>query len=413
MNFTVPVLIFSVLFAACNEPPTEVGSALIDDTTHAQQITSSHVRLIVSTASISTPSYLFNAGVLFIGRTPELHAASFIRFTTLPDSLGWITPNDIVSASLLLRPHRYVIGDSVRNILAFSVHEFQRAWIRADSAGAVVIEPRWYDLFSSGGVPNPQYFSPAPLAVFDGSQTIPLADSVGDIELPLTPEGITRLAAWLQAMPDSTRRATIHGIAFVPLASSTVVREFETQATGNPFGELVRLKFLYRRQDGTLDSALIISGNDATMVHAESPRNGSLPLQSIVRSEVAITLDVSALPPLDAILNAQLAVTSDTTERLIGNVGVPTTIELAYLDSAANKSLGFVGGVLSGTSRFIFPNIAPLIEYLRQRKQGHGTVLLRSRSFRLERIAVWGADAPEELRPRLTITYLPRPGSPR
>lgn len=129
-----------------------------------------------------------------------------------------------------------------------------------------MIEPRWYDLFSSGGIPNPQYFSATPLAVFDGSQKIPLADSLGDVEIPLTQDGIARLAAWLQAMPDTTRRASIYGIGFVPMASSTVVREFETQPTGSAVGELVRLKFVYRRSNGTLDSALVLSGNDATFV---------------------------------------------------------------------------------------------------------------------------------------------------
>ncbi|GBD05736.1 hypothetical protein HRbin20_01327 [bacterium HR20] len=413
MKAVATALAVALVLVACNEPPTEVGSALINDTTRAQQINSTQLPMIVATAGISTPSYLFNAGILFIGRTPELHAATLLRFTTLPDTLGWITAGDIVSASLLIRPHRYVIGDSIRNVLAFGVYELQRSWISADSAGKVVIEPRWYDLFSSGGIPNPQYFSATPLAVFDGSQKIPLADSLGDVEIPLTQDGIARLAAWLQAMPDTTRRASIYGIGFVPMASSTVVREFETQPTGSAVGELVRLKFVYRRSNGTLDSALVLSGNDATFVYAEPPRDGLLAVQSVVRSEAALTLDLSALPPLDAVLNAQLALTSDTTQRLAGNGGIPTTVELAYVDSTANVSFGFVGGQLPGSARFIVPNIGPLVDYLRQRKQGRGTVLLRSRNFRLERLAFWGATAPDSLRPRLTVTYIPRPGSPR
>lgn len=403
----------AVLVWACNEPPTEVGSELIYDTSRVQQLSSTTLPLIVATQPLVTPSYLFNAGMLFIGRTPELHAATLLRFTTLPDTLGWIQPSDILGARLLIRPHRYVVGDSLSNVLAFTVHELRQRWISDDSSGNVVIEPRWDNLFSTDAVPNPQYFDPVPLAVFDGTQKIPLADSLTDVEIPLTADGLQRVATWLQKMADTAARATIYGIGFVPSSSSTVVREFETQATGNPIGALVRLRIYYRRQDGATDSVLVFSGNDATFVHATSPRNGGLPVQSIVRSEVAITLDLSALPPLDAVLNAQLALTTDTTQRIAGNGGIPTTLELGYTDSTAARSLGFVGGQLAGSARMVFPNIAPLVDYLRQRKQGRGTAIFRSRNARLERLVLLGADAPDSLRPRLVITYIPRPGAPR
>ncbi len=402
-----------VLLCACNEPPTEVGNVVIYDTARAHQISSATVPLIVATSPITTPSYLFNAGVLFIGRTPELHAATLLRFTTLPDTLGWVQPADVIGARLLIRPHRYVVGDSSANVLAFTVHELRQAWISADSSGAVIIEPRWHNLFSTDGVPSPQYFDPTPLAIFDGSQKIPLTDSLADVEIPLTPEGVQRVVTWLQKMPDSTQRATIYGIGFVPSSVSTVVREFETQATGNPLGALVRLRIYYRRQDGATDSVLVFSGNDATFVHATMPSDGVLPVQSVVRSEVAMTLDLSALPPLDAVLNAQLTMTTDTTQRIAGNSGIPTTLELGYTDSSASTSLGFVGGQIAGSPRFVFSNIAALVDYLRQRKQGRGTVVFRSRNFRLERLALYGTDAADSLRPRLIITYIPRPGTPR
>jgi hypothetical protein len=398
---------------ACNEPPTDVGNAVIYDTTKAQQLSSVTVPLVVGTTPLTTPSYLFNAGILFVGRTPELHAATLLRFTTLPDTLGWIQLSDLVGARLLIRPHRYVVGDSISNVLAFTVHELRQQWISADSSGNVVIEPRWDNLFSTDGVPNPQYFDPTPMAVFDGSQKIPLADSLGDVEIPLTSDGLQRLARWLQAMPDSTARTSIYGIGIVPTSSSTVVREFETQATGSPFGALVRLRIYYRRRDGATDSVLVFSGNDATFVHATSPQNGLLPVQSVVRSEVAITFDLSALPPLDAVLNAQLTITTDTTQRIAGNSGIPTTLELGYTDTARARSFGFVGGQLPGTPRFVFPNVAPLVDYLRQRQQGKGTAIFRSRNFRLERLVLYGNDAADSLRPRLVITYIPRPTAPR
>lgn len=404
-------IILVAFWAACNEPPTEVGSSLIEDTTRVQQVLSATAPLITATSAVYTPSYLFNAGVLFIGRTAHLHAATLLRFTTLPDTLGWITPADIISAKLLLHPHRYVIGDSASNVLAFTVHQVQRAWITSDSAGNVTIEPRWDNLFSTGGVPNPEYFEPTPLATFDGSQRIPLSDSLQDIEVPLTSDGLVRVASWLQKMADSAQRATIYGIGFVPLPSSTVIREFETQTPGSPFGALVRLRIVYRTRGGTVDSLLIFSGNDATFVHAQPPRAGLLSVQSVVRSDVAMSLDVATLPPLDAVLNAQLTVHTDTTERLAGNYGVPTTLELAYIDSTTNYQLAFVGGQKSGTARIVFADISRLVDYLRQRKQGRGTVLLRSRNFRLERLALFGIDAADSLRPRLVITYIPRPGA--
>lgn len=414
MNARLLVLFstFSIILGACNEPPTEVGSAVIFDTTRARSLSSVELPLIIATRPMPTPSYLFNAGLLFIGQTPDLHAATLLRWTTLPDTLGWIRPDDILRASLLIRPRRYLVGDSATNILAFTVHELQRAWINADSAGAIVIEPRWYDLFSSDGVPSPQYFDPTPLAVFDGSQRIPLSDSLADVEVPLTSDGIARLAGWLQKMADTSQRHTIYGIGFVPRSNSTVVREFETQAPGSVHSTLVRMQIVYRRRDGTTDSLLVVSGNDATFVHARQPSGGLLPVQSVVRSEVAMTLDISALPPLDAVLNAQLTVWTDTTQRIAGNFGIPTTIELGYRDSVTNYALGFVGGQQAGSARFIFPNVGPLVDYLRQRKQGKATVLFRSRNFRLERVALYGVDAPDSLRPRFVITYIPRPSMP-
>ncbi|MFM8438947.1 MAG: hypothetical protein ACKOAX_10760, partial [Candidatus Kapaibacterium sp.] len=88
----------------------DVGSAVIPDTVNARSISSLDTTILLSSSTVLTRGVVFNAGVLYIGATPKVRAATVLRMTNIPIYLGTVALADIDSAFLVMRPLRFVYG---------------------------------------------------------------------------------------------------------------------------------------------------------------------------------------------------------------------------------------------------------------------------------------------------------------
>lgn len=406
------LLMLGANFTACNDAPSDVGSAVMPDTVNARSISSLDTTLLLSSSSVLTRGVVFNAGILYIGATQSVRAATAIRMKNVPIYLGALTLADIDSAILTIQPLRFVYGDSTiqNNKLSFGVCELNKPIITTDSSGSISASVRWPDLFTSGLTPNPAFVAGDTIASFTGQ--ISLRDTLDPIKLRLNDIGKQMIASWFVKQADSSKRNSIYGIGFIPYASSTVIRGFSTQSLVNSTSPLVSIK-VYYRNSSVRDSFDLQSGNDCSVVDADTVAQPLHLVQSIIQSEQRLTFDVSSIPATDAILKAQLTLTLDTTVTVLGNISTPNKLSIISRfekDSAKpNFGVSFTAGKTSGSNKVVFANVAQALDQARRSYGGKGAFSIVSNGTALERYAVYGLNAPAAMRPTLVITYAARP----
>lgn len=393
----------------CNESPSAVGSVLAPDTISARSVSSADTSILLSDTALLQRSVFYNSGALFIGRTPTMSAATFLRFVNIPDTLASISPTDIDSTTLAITPTRYVIGDSSANVLSMSIYRMQKQWIVTDSNGNAKIEPRWNNLFPDGiASPSTEYFDPTPVSA-QTTLNIPLADTLREIRIPLNQQANKMVSDWFKWQPDSELRKGIWGLAFIPNQTSTVIRQFFTRASSSSNAPLVRL-FVYFKRNGIRDSFQLISGNDATVVDAPQGPPNLLQIQSLIQYESRLNFDVSLIPSLESVQNARLILTADTTKSTGGNFGLPTSVLVVYVDTVNNILIPYQAIRQVGSDKYIFNNIVTGIDAARKFRSGKGYFAIRSSGTGLESQFIHRLNDPDKSkRPVLTITYTSRP----
>lgn len=395
--------------SGCNESPSSVGSVLAPDTISARSVSSADTSILLSDTTLLQRSVFYNSGALFIGRTPTMSAATFLRFVNIPDTLASINPTDIDSTALLITPTRYVIGDSSANVLSMSIYRMQKQWIVTDSNGNAKVEPRWNNLFPDGiASPSTEYFDPTPVSN-QITLNIPLADTLREIRIPLNQQANKMVSDWFKWQPDTELRKGIWGLAFIPNQTSTVTRQFFTRASSSSNAPLVRLSVYYKR-NGIRDSFQLISGNDATVVDAPAGPSNLLQMQSLTLYESRINFDVSFIPSLESVQNARLILTADTTKTTGGNFGLPNGITLVYVDTVSNFIISYQAVRQAGSDKYIFNSVGTGIDAARRFRAGRGYFAIRAGGVGLETQFVHRLNDPDKSkRPVLTITYTSRP----
>jgi hypothetical protein len=400
---------FGTFSSGCNESPSAVGSVLAPDTISTRSVSSADTSILLSDSSLLQRSVYYNSGALFIGRTPTMSAATFLRFVNIPDTLASINPTDIDSTALAITPTRYVIGDSSANILSMSIYRVQKQWLVSDSDGNVKVEPRWNNLFPNGiASPSADYFDPTPISD-QTTLNIPLADTLREVRIRLNQQANKMVSDWFKWQPDTELRKGIWGLAFIPNQTSTVIRQFFTRASGSSTAPLVRL-FVYFKRNGIRDSFELLSGNDVTVVDAPQGPSNLLQMQSLVQYESRINFDVSFIPSLESVQNARLILTADTTKTTGGNFGLPTSIVAVYVDTISNILVPYQAIRKPGSDKYIFNNVGSGIDAARKFRSGKGYFAIRSSGIGLEAQFIHRLDDPDKSkRPVLTITYSSRP----
>ncbi|HRE57719.1 MAG TPA: hypothetical protein PLW09_07835 [Candidatus Kapabacteria bacterium] len=392
---------FAVLFCTCliivgcNDRFSPVGSDFLTDTIGVFTVSTDSAALFKKTTTyhrkISTTT-LFNNGVLYIGKSGDIEAFSLIRMINIPDTLSQLNASDIVSATLKLEPLRYTFGDSIANMLQFSVVKVNKLWRPTATLDTITQE----------------YFDSKQLASFSG--TIPLKDSVAAIAMDFDKD---ILVDWFKLRKLSGNDSAIYGIALRPQSGSTLIRSFSTGLVGNTQRKSSTIEVVYRRDNSALDTVILRSGYDASFLSAPIPQTDDIVLQGGLPLVTELVCDFSSLPPNVAIQRADLVLTFDPSRSLFGNKGTDSILTATYVDSTRNNLLGTTFGIRTkGTNTFTYPLVSGFVEAGYRGKNKAGTLLLQvyDRIARTDRYMFYGINHPDKSkRPKMTIIYSTRP----
>jgi hypothetical protein len=219
-NLSLPALLvvfagILIINSGCNDKPTDLGYSIVCDTVAVKTLSSKNTAIIKSLYSYPYHDTLFHFGTILVGSYKNYKAFSFLRFKDIPDTLDYLTESGIVSAKLTLYPNRYTFGDSLHNRLAFNIFKVIRLW--------------------TNHVSNDSVSSPTGLSNYVDTTKI-LGSYSGIISLigetPYIEVDIDKslMVEWFKMQKDTTLRQQIWGIALLPDANSSVIRQFFTQS---------------------------------------------------------------------------------------------------------------------------------------------------------------------------------------
>ncbi len=393
-----------ILLIGCNDRPTAIGTDLLLDTVHIAVLTSKDTTLFRTVETVQFPLALFNTGYLYVGASQSAIAWTLLRPTLFPPNVDSIAEDQIQSAHLILFPRRLALGDTVSNLLRFSLAEIQQLW----RPGTTVDTLRQF--LQSGNFLGPT------IAQFD--QPIPLQDSTEPIRIPIPKSMIAR---WLAIAADTTRKdsARIFGVALIPdTIESTVIRSFYTQSPGHTELPLSYYEVVVQRAD-SLDTLRIENGYDLSVLFIRQlPPAHRLFVQGGIAQRLYIAFDPSPLPPLSIVHKATLVLPYDSTlfERTNHS-------ELPALTTyiAADTALGAIGEqfpLSNGEFRLdsgvvVFPNIGAAFELWRSKRPKSAIVITVGDEFgRIDRLAFYKPTDPQR-QPYLELIYSAMPQEKR
>lgn len=402
------VSIAILFFTSCNEEPTSLGYET--DSLTFVAISSSESEIIDSVGTYYIPISNINQGIIFVGKANGSEAYPFFRYGKL-DTLEGV---ELVSATLHLFKNRYIYGDSTA-IQSFEIVDVFKAFAPGYTYDSV---------FSTGG----QIFGNEVWGNYN--ENISFKDIAGEREDTIRIDLDTRLIQnWidfsiLEKDLDSAdeRRTYSYTIGLRPNDGSTVINSFLSEALGsdsrerpNPF-----IKLVYRR-DGNLDTVDIRANVVGNFIKPLEYNGTDIVLQSNTSYMSKINFDLSDIPSNASIIRAQLRLYFEPDSSIAGNLGFDNSISaIADVEPGSSASQIFVqytGVKAEESNYYTLNNIVTAVERWTNRNKGKGFITLlpfrsatESNIYKvLDRHYFYGADAPLDKRPRLTVFYGTRP----
>ncbi len=378
----------------CNDAPSPVGAEFLPDTAQLVVLSSDDAPLITAALTERIQQPIFNAGILYLGRFRDLEARILLRFTDIPDTLAWISPEAIVSATLILTPERYALGDTTSGAttIPFRVAKVLRLW------GP---KATWDSLFAAG---DAGVVDPTELGRWD--TPIPLRDTAEPLRLSLTDAGRELIAEWLRFQADSSLRTQIYGIALIPEPTATALRAFSTQAIGQVERPAPTLEVLYRRSADAVDTLRLTAGYAGSFLSPSAADTSQfLVIQPGIQYRAQLHVRLDALPPLAAIHRAELRLPLDTTACWTGNRERSRVLVITPADSGAPSWLTATATYDAGSGTYVSKNVAPILEYwFRRNRVGTLTVSLPANELygHLDRLTLKRTGAGT---PKLLVVY--------
>ncbi|GBD07012.1 hypothetical protein HRbin21_00824 [bacterium HR21] len=397
-QWLIVAVLAACLTGGCNDAPSTVGAEFLPDTSQLRVLSSEDTLLIEATFTERIAQPLFNTGILYLGRVGNLEARTLLRFTDIPETLATVSPDQILSATLILTPQRYALGDtsSGATFVPFRIHKVLRLWTP---------QATWDSLFAAG---DAGILDPVELGQWDAP--IPLQDTVEPVRVELSSAGRELLAEWFRWQADSTLRQQIYGIALVPSPGAQAVRAFSTQAIGQLTRPAPMLEVVYRRspdQNDTLRLTAGYAGSFLSPVAADTSQY--LVLQPGIAYRPALSIRLDALPALAALHRAELRLPLDTAACWTGNRERSRFLILTPADSGAPSWLTTTATYDATSGAYISKSIAPMLEYwLRRSRRGKLLITLQGAELygHLDRLTLrrLGSAVPE-----LILVYSERP----
>ncbi|MGB9701717.1 MAG: hypothetical protein ACPL1A_03195 [Candidatus Kapaibacteriota bacterium] len=387
-----PLISLLALFS-CNELPTDVGFKLINDTITVKVLSSDTLNLIYKTETLEKSPSVVNASILFCGVANQTEALSIIRFAFIPDTLSYLTENDIISAKFFIYPSRYALGDTNNANFGFNVKKVENYWS---------VNSNW------DSVSVPGFFS---RDVGNYSGAIQLKDTMNSVSLDLDKKLITE---WLQLRPDTNAAVINWGIALIPNPNSNVIYSFGGEGVGNNTPTKIPLiQVIYKDKNSNLDTFYLYSALNASFIKYPKPADDAILIQGGLDVRTNLYFDISQIPKLASISKMELELTLDKNKTILGN----TTLKDVFRIDFVSDSLGAQGNYYYYASKidsnsYVYrcPSVTSAAE-LWNRFDGKGKLQIRASDFtsqyqQLDKLVFYGLnDTDPSKRPKVKIIY--------
>ena len=186
-----------VLLSSCNDKPTDIGAELLPSNADIKTLTSYDTTLLTGNVVYAGKIESHNRGVIHVGAFRDNSVSSILRQDRVPDSLSYLTENDIDSVILTIYPERYALGDTVSGNYGFDIFKVDRRWSLDTTT--------WDSLFIS----PKNYWENQAIASYEGKIT--LADTMNPISIRL-PKSLA--VDWFRTVPmyDSVKKEMVDSI---------------------------------------------------------------------------------------------------------------------------------------------------------------------------------------------------------
>jgi hypothetical protein len=373
-----------LLIAACqNDPdstvlaiiPNEdiVGALRFDTQRDSSQLWNDSYR-----AAITAPSSI----MLSAGSASGYEATSLLRWLFLPDTIG--QAGRILAASIRLHPLHYHIGASAQ--MTLELHEIASFWssftFTSDSLATL----------RSNSLPVGR------LTVAPGE--------VDSLDIPIDTSVVR---SWLQRAAEG-RFTDLLGVT-LRSADEGRVQAFHSAEGARP----PVLEILLER-DGRIDTIRGANPEDTWCVTGpEVAAADRLVIEGGTAIRGRLMFDLSSIPPASIVNHAVLHLRIDRAASTKNYRGIDSLLVHVNLDSSLNRisSVGLLTR-LDGTDGVTLSAEGVLLTQAVQdwvnRRPNNGFILIKAaESSDIDRLVLYAATSPVELRPRLVVTYTSQP----
>jgi hypothetical protein len=325
--------------------------------------------------------------MLAIGEADGYKSSALMRWLYFNVDTAQAYGSRIVSATLRLRSMPYHIGD-ISAPFRLEMREIKSFWnvftIPADSVDKLQL-------------------SMDPVGVYDGP--IGATDSIDiDIDSSLVRRWMTNSIE--QKYSDNL------GVILQSIGGG-VLRSFESIAATNSHPPVLTVII---ETDGVLDT-LKGEGIDNTYLVTSIKREaaGRIILESGVSVRGKLSFDMSAIPPASVINHAVLYLTKDASLSTKNFRGADSVLVYETVDSSTNllSNAGIITRIDNSKPGILIAEGTPLTRAVQNwvnRKGNYGLILVPMYEITdIDRIALYGADADADKRPRLVVTYTTQP----
>jgi hypothetical protein len=408
------ILLISVIFASCNDAPTQVGMDFLYDTVNVELITNDSIIVNAYSYSIKDTVEL-NSGGILVGIHNDIKAGALIRFNTfaVAENIRQIIRDRIVSCELHIYPQQYAIGDTASNQLNFEIKEITARWTPEET--------------NSDNVFNSDALFINSRVIGNWSGNIERKDSMDAIILDFPNEICVE---WLEKVGDGINipeEDIVWGIAILPKSGSTIINGFKALnnykiGSDGLFlsGSIIKVTYYKDEEKTELDSFEMRTANDCTFVESnENNDSEDLIIQGGVRIHSKIDFDISEIPQFACIHYAELTLTVNKEKSYSGNINSTDSIALIKFNNAnlgekygLAKDNTIIGIYDSTTQTIIFKDFLnfPLNYFLRN-NNGKGTLVLAFQDINQEanyinKFVFYGMNATDvSKRPKIKLVY--------
>lgn len=404
MTFVVALLGLS----SCNDLPTDIGETLLKDTVVVNTLSDENAGIIQSTEAYQTIIKAYSSYTTLIGKSGETKAVFLFRLLSsmLPDSIGDVTEDSIVSAKLILEVAPYAMGDLENGVFSVELKEVTKYWSKIENDSIQLTT--YNSLFNS-----PADFFGRTIGSYHNQINISKSNFTDEISIDLDKTYIKDI---LQRKPGSEELVKSEGIAIIPNSDCNIIHQFVTYVSIADKDTMSRLELIYHNLSGGLDTAKILIANDGLFTSVPTAPEGRIVVQENVDYRTEIKLDLSNITKYAGVIKTELILTLDAENSYYGNEGLDSTIYLGVFadrDKTSPISTYAVEGVPDSTGKFIFASLSAPIQYI-IRHGGKGSIIIYpghgSRNSytnnKIDRMVFFGKDATDPTkRPVLRIAY--------